>query len=297
MDLQTLNRISINTLSGSTVSFADLGTLAIEKDVSSLHSSERNTTITVSANLVTEDASGVNSRVLSYIENNPLPNGVETEDAGVMRLITDSLGDMITAVLIAVFLVFAVMVIQFERFKQPFIIFLSIPFCLIGVIISLLIFGSSMTLMSVVAVVALAGIVVNNAIILIDYINTVRNRKRAAMVLGVDESSIDNPNGKYTSYEYRERLLDMKTEEKILYDSIVEGGSSRLRPILMTTLTTLVGIIPMALGTGKGAELYASVGQAIAGGLSISSLITLFIVPVIYYRFENKTLRRRIHEN
>ncbi|MCR4677097.1 MAG: efflux RND transporter permease subunit [Sphaerochaetaceae bacterium] len=297
VDLQTLNRMQIKTLSGSSVSFADLGTLSLEKTVSSLHNSERSASITVSANLVTEDASGVNSRVLSYIKDHPLPNGVETQDAGVMALISDSLGDMITAVIIAVFLVFCVMVIQFERFKQPFIIFLSIPFCLIGVIVSLLVFGSSMTLMSVVAVVALAGIVVNNAIILVDYINTVRNRKRAAYVLGVDESEIDEPNSSYTSFEFRDRLLDMKTERKILYDSIVEGGSSRLRPILMTTLTTLVGMIPMALGKGEGAELYASVGQAIAGGLSISSLITLFIVPVIYYRFENTTLRRKIHEN
>lgn len=294
VDLQTLNRMSINTLSGSSVSFADLGTMKMEKSVSSLHRSERSTSIMVSANLVSEDASGVNERVSAYLKEHPLPNGVKTENAGVVGLISDSLDDMIVVAVIAIFLVFSVMVIQFEDFRQPFIMFLSIPFCLIGVIVSLLIFGSSITLMVAVSVVSLAGITVNNAIILIDYINTVRSRKRAAIDLGVEEEKVDDPLSNYESSAWRFKLLDINTEKEILRTSVVEGGSSRLRPVLMTTITTIVGMIPMALGRGEGAELYASVGQSIAGGLTVSTMITMFIVPVIYYAFENHKLKRML---
>ena len=185
------------------------------------------------------------------------------------------------------------MVIQFERFRQPLIIMVSVPFCLIGVIVSLLAFGSSITLMSVVALIALAGTVVNNAIILIDYINQLRDRKRAAIILEVDENLIDMPGSGYTQETGRGKLLDIPKEERILASSIIEGGSSRLKPILITTLTTVVGVIPMALALGEGSELYAAVGQSIAGGLLTSTLITLFIVPVIYFIGEKNILRRK----
>jgi len=210
-----------------------------------------------------------------------------------MGLIEDSLGDIATALAIAVFLVFTVMVIQFERFRQPFVIFLSIPFCLTGVILSLLAFGSSMTLMGAISLIALAGIVVNSAIILVDYINQIRDRKRSAIILGISEEQIDAPDGKYTSETGRAQFLDAETEKSILSSSVVEGGSSRLRPILMTTLTTLVGMLPMALAVGEGAELYASVGQAIAGGLFVSTIVTLFIVPVIYHVLENRQIEKQ----
>lgn len=256
VDLQMLNRISITTAAGGTVSFADLGDLKLDKTVSTIKHSERAVTVTVGATLISEDTSKVNERITAWLEKNPLPEGISTESAGIMGLIEDSIDDMSVALVIAVFLVFSVMVIQFERFKQPFIIFLSIPFCLIGVIVSLLVFGSSMTLMGAVSLIALSGIVVNNAIILIDYINQIRQTNDS------------------------------------LFDSIVEGGSSRLRPILMTTLTTIVGMLPMALAVGEGSEMYASVGQAIAGGLMVSTAITLFLVPVLYYVFEKRRMKK-----
>ena len=292
-DMDVLNRISIPTVSGSSISFADLGTLSSEKTVSVIKHTERAVTVTVGASLVSEDASGVNSQINRWLEENPLPDGISTQNAGIMGLIEDSIYDIVASLIIAVFLVFSVMVIQFERFKQPFIIFLSIPFCLIGVIVSLLVFGSSMTLMGAIAVIALAGIVVNNAIILVDYMNRIRDRKRAAIILGVREEEVDAPDGKYTSQTGRMQLLDTSTEQEILSVAVSEGSSSRIRPILMTTLTTLVGMLPMALAVGEGAELYASVGQAIAGGLLASTLITLFLIPVMYYMFENRTIKRK----
>ena len=294
VDTAMLGRIPISTLAGSTVSFEELGNLTIESTVSSIRHTDRSLSVTVGATLVSEDASGVSSRMTSYLASNPLKKGIDTKSSGIIGLIEDSIVAVITAVVIAIFLLYSVMVIQFERFRQPLIIMVSVPFCLIGVIVSLLAFGSSITLMSVVALVALAGTVVNNAIILIDYINQLRDRKRAAVILGVQEDEIDKPGSPYTQETGRGKLLDLAKEEKILAMSIVEGGSSRLRPILITTLTTVVGVIPMALALGEGSELYAAVGQSIAGGLTTSTLITLFIVPVIYYMGEKKALKRKL---
>ncbi|MCQ2411479.1 MAG: efflux RND transporter permease subunit [Sphaerochaetaceae bacterium] len=293
IDVSSLGQIPISTAAGTVVTFEELGELGISSTVSGISHTDRALSVSVGATLVSEDASGVASRMANYIAEHPLAEGIDTKSSGIIGLIEDSIGNVIAAVVIAIFLLYTVMVIQFERFRQPLIVMVSVPFCLIGVIIVLLVFGSSITLMSVVALVALAGTVVNNAIILIDYINQLRDRMRAARILAVDEDLIDMPGSGYTQESGRDQFLDRYSEEKILALSIVKGGSSRLRPILITTLTTVVGVIPMALAIGEGSELYASVGQAIAGGLLTSTLITLFIVPVIYYMGEMRAIRKK----
>ena len=293
IDSASMGRIPVTTQAGSVVTFEELGTMAIESTVSSISHTERILSVTVGATLISEDTSGVAARMNSYLTESPLEEGIDTKNSGILGLIADSLPSVITAVGIGIFLLYTVMVIQFERFRQPFIIMVSVPFCLIGVIVSLLVFGSSVTLLSAIALVALSGTVVNNAIILIDYMNQLRDRKRAAVILGVDEDLVDKPGSGYTQETGRGKLLDIRTEERILAMSIVQGGSSRLRPILITTLTTVVGVIPMALSLGEGSEMYASVGQSIAGGLMTSMLITLFIVPVIYFVGERGVLKRK----
>lgn len=293
IDVSSLGRIPISTLAGTTVTLQELGDISMENTISAINHTDRALSVTVNATLVSEDASGVTARMASYLNQNPLMEGIETESGGIIGLIVDSLKSVITALVIAIFLLYMVMVIQFERFRQPFIIMVSVPFCLIGVILSFLVFGSSITLLGVISLVALAGTVVNNAIILVDFINQLRDRKRSAIILGVDESLIDRPDSKYTRETGRGKLLDFITESRILALSIVQGGSSRLKPILITTLTTIVGVIPMALAIGEGSEMYASVGQAIAGGLLTSTLITLFIVPVIYYMGESHVLKKK----
>ena len=176
-----------------------------------------------------------------------------------MELITDAIPPMITALAIALFLLYTVMVLQFERFRQPLLIMVSIPFCVIGVIVGLLMFGSSMNLVAMLGVIALGGIVVNNGIILIDYMNQLR---------------AENP----------------CTTEAELEETVIAGSSSRIKPIAMTTLTTMLGVVPMAIARGEGSEVYAPLGQAIAGGLLTSTLITLFIIPVMYYMTERRHL-------
>ena len=196
-----------------------------------------------------------------------------------MALIGDMITPMISALLIAVFLVYTVMVIQFEKFKQPLLIMVTIPFCFIGVVAGLLMFGSTLNLLSLLGLISLAGVVVNNGIILVDYINQLRVQRR--QVIARSKGTQDRDGEWHVD-------LTPEQEEELLRTSVLDGAASRIRPILITTLTTLLGDIPMAVAKGEGSELYASMGQAIAGGLLTSTLITLILIPVIYYISEKR---------
>ena len=162
--------------------------------------------------------------------------------------------------IVSVFLVFGVMASQFESFLDPFIILFTIPLSLIGVILLYLITGETYSLLTAVGLVMLAGIIVNNGIVLVDYTNLLRKRGRS------------------------------------IHEAVIEAGGNRLRPILMTTLTTILGLVPMAFFAGEGAELVSPIGKSVIGGLTVGALLTLFLIPVIYEIFnrmsENQKLRR-----
>ena len=194
-----------------------------------------------------------------------------------MALIGDMITPMISALLIAIFLVYTVMVIQFEKFRQPLLIMVTIPFCFIGVVGGLLLFGSTLNLLSLLGLISLAGVVVNNGIILVDYINQLRKQRRQVLAR---TKGFQDKDGEWHIE------LNEEEEDNLLKTSVLDGAASRIKPILITTLTTLLGDIPMAVAKGEGSELYASMGQAIAGGLLTSTLITLILIPVIYYLSE-----------
>lgn len=259
------SNISVVSATGVPVSFANISSLQVQKSLSQINHQNRTKTITVSATLVSEDTAGVTNRVNQWIQENPLPQGITTQAGGIGELIGDSLPSLLGALAIAWFLVYTVMVLQFERFRQPFIIMATIPFCLIGVVLGLLLFGSTMSLLALMGIISLGGVVVNNGIILVDYINLLRNEKKQKK----EETEAD------------------------LVDCIVSGAASRLRPIFMTTLTTMLGVVPMAVAKGEGAEIYAPLGQAIAGGLLTSTLITLFVVPVLYFISERRGFTKK----
>jgi HAE1 family hydrophobic/amphiphilic exporter-1 len=168
---------------------------------------------------------------------------------------------LILIILVAVFLVYGVMASQFESFIDPLIIFFSIPLMFIGVVWIYKITNDTFSLFSMIGVVALAGIVVNNGIVLVDYTNTLRAR-------GLD-----------------------------LYEACSEAGRRRLRPILMSTLTTLLGIMPLALFPGKGTESIQPIAKTMFGGLIVSAVLTLFLTPVLYHVFnshhERKNLKKK----
>lgn len=263
--LDDLANIHVLSSFGVPVSFANIASFVTEKEVSQINHINRAKAITVSATLISEDTSGVSRRVNQWLEENPLPQGVSSQAGGIGELIGDSLPSLITALGIALFLVYTVMVLQFERFRQPLIIMATIPFCLIGVILGLLLFGSTMSLLALLGVISLGGVVVNNGIILVDYINLLR---------------------KSSSKKESESPEDLRK-------CVIEGSASRLRPIFMTTLTTMLGVVPMAIAAGEGAEIYAPLGQSIAGGLLTSTLITLFIIPALYYITEKRKLGKK----
>lgn len=280
----TISNVHIVTSQGQNVSFANLSDIRVEKSISQINHSDRATTITVSATLISENTSGVSSRVSQYLHQHPLPNGVSSKSGGIMALIGDMVVPMLTAIIIAIFLVYIVMALQFERFKQPLLIMITIPFCFIGVILGLMVFGSTLNLLSLLGLVSLSGVVVNNGIILVDYINQLRKERRLSIAR---EKGFQDRDGEWHV------VLTEEEEDKLLHDSVADGAASRIKPILITTLTTLLGDIPMAVAKGEGAELYAPMGQAIVGGLITSTLITLVLVPVLYYMSEKKSALRQ----
>jgi HAE1 family hydrophobic/amphiphilic exporter-1 len=153
--------------------------------------------------------------------------------------------------LLAVILVYAVMASQYESLRDPFIIMFSIPLASIGVVLALKLTGTAFSLQAYIGVIMLAGIVVSNAILLVDYTTTLRTRDKMPLRVAVETA-----------------------------------GRTRLRPIVMTTLTTILGLVPMSLGLGEGAELQAPLARVVIGGLAASTLITLVFVPTLYTIFE-----------
>ena len=251
-----MNTLVLKSQSGKLITFANFVDMSVEPTVSAIHHENKMKSIIVTAYLEEPDVRGTTTRVTNKLKAINLPIGVDWEITGGTAEMMESFRTLLFAILIAVFLVYTVMVIQFERFTQPLIVMASIPFTVIGVTAGLLIFGSTLSIISFMGLIALAGIVVNNAIVLIDYINLLRKR-----------------------------------DGKGILEAILDGGSSRLKPILMTTLTTILGVLPLAFGLGEGSEMYSPLGQAISGGLLTSTLITLFIVPVLYYIIETRKER------
>jgi HAE1 family hydrophobic/amphiphilic exporter-1 len=176
-----------------------------------------------------------------------LPASVVVRWGGDVENQREAFDSMLRALLLAALLVYLVMAGQFESFRDPFIIVFAMPFAITGAFLFLLATGTSLSMTSFLGLIILMGIVVNNAIVLVDYVNQLR-RKRGMSV--------------------REALL--------------LGGERRLRPVLMTTITTISGMLPLAFTTGEGAVLWVPMGRAAIGGLLVSTVVTLVLVPVIY---------------
>ena len=206
----------------------------------------------ISANIAFGDLGAAAIEAQSIIDSTPLPQGISAMVAGQNEEMVASFRSMQFALLLAVFLVYLVMASQFESLIHPLVILFTIPLALVGAVIALFITGTTVNVVAFIGVIMLAGIVVNNAIVLVDLINQLRAK-------GVE-----------------------KTE------AIMEAGRERLRPILMTTLTTALGLLPMAIGFGEGAEMRTPMAITVIGGLLVSTLLTLVVIPVVYSLLDRK---------
>jgi hydrophobic/amphiphilic exporter-1 (mainly G- bacteria), HAE1 family len=205
------------------------------------------------------DLAGVISRIEAEVRTIPVPDDINIAVAGQSRDLQQSVESMQLALLLAVFLVYLVMASQFESFKLPGVILVSVPLALPGALAALWLTGNSISVVALIGMVMLVGIVVNNAIVLVDFINILR-----------------------------------REEGMPLDEAVVEAGRIRLRPILMSTLTTVLGLLPLALIPGEGAELRVPLAIPVIGGLILSTLLTLIIVPVLYRVFEIRGERARL---
>jgi HAE1 family hydrophobic/amphiphilic exporter-1 len=203
----------------------------------------------ITANVDGVDLNMAVERIYDMLDQMPMPKGIRYELSGQNKEMETSMNSMIMAMLLAVFLVYIVMASQFESFMHPFLIIFTIPMALIGVILTLWVIGMPLGVTVYIGIITLVGVVVNNAIVLIDYINTLRKRG----------------------------------EEKIA--AIRKAGAVRLRPILITTMTTVLGLLPMAMGLGEGAEIRTPMAITVIAGLASSTFLTLILIPVIYKRF------------
>ena len=179
-----------------------------------------------------------------------LPQGYNYKLIGEADTMARSFNEIVKAIVLAVVVVYMVLAAQFESFSQPVIIMASLPFAIVGAVLGLLMAGQTANMMSMIGFTMLLGLVTKNAILLIDYAN-----------------------------QQREKGMDIRS-------ATLEACSLRLRPILMTTLSTILGMLPIAMGIGEGAELRQSMGVVLVGGLVTSTLLTLLVVPVVYMQFE-----------
>jgi HAE1 family hydrophobic/amphiphilic exporter-1 len=245
-NVEDLKRLVINTDGAVPITLSAVADIKLERGPSEIRRVDQERVALVTANLKGRDLGSVSQDIQKVVDKMQLPPDFRIRSGGQQREMATSFDSMIMAIALAIFLVYLVMASQFESLVQPFIIMFTIPFALIGVILTLLITGTPISVVVLIGLIMLAGIVVNNAIVLIDYINQLRKR-------GLTKR-----------------------------ESIKQAGQVRLRPILMTTVTTVLGLLPMALGFGEGAELRTPMAVTVIGGLLVGTLLTLVVIPTVY---------------
>lgn len=248
-----LKRLRVNARGDVAITLQAVADIILDEGPSQIRRESQQRTSLVTANLSPgvslSQATGSITKALQGIK---FPPEMEWKIAGQNKEMETSMNSLYLALALAIFLVYIVMASQFESFVHPFVIIFSIPLALFGVAIILYLLSIPLSVVVFLGMIMLTGIVVNNAIVLVDYIN-----------------------------QLRERGLDRKS-------AVIQAGQARLRPILMTTLTTVLGLLPMAIGMGDGSEIRAPMAITVVAGLSISTLLTLVVIPTVYLLFDRK---------
>ncbi len=261
--IEDIENIMVMTSAGVGVRIKDLGTVVERFSPPTIERKDRERIITVSAVVDGVPMSQVVSEAQVKIDRMNIPSGITISLAGSYEDQQDSFSDLLMLGVLIIVLVYIVMAAQFESLTYPGIIMTSLLFAFSGVFLILWLTGHTLNVMSMIGAIMLIGIVVKNGIVLIDYITL-----------------------------NRERGMSIRR-------AVIDGGRSRLRPVVMTTLTTILGMVPMAVGSGQGAEMWRPMGTAVIGGLTFSTILTLLFVPVLYCTFAGrgvKNTRRKHHK-
>ncbi len=259
--VEDLEQLQLETPTGELVGLGAIADIERGKGPSQINRTDRLREIRVSASILDRDLGNVVKDVKEQIrENVPLPPGYEVSFGGQNQQMNDAFFKLSGALALAIVLIYMVMAGQFESFFYPFIIMFAIPLTAIGILFGLVVTGQPFGVGSLVGILILTGIVVNNAIVLVDYINQLKQRGLSTSI------------------------------------AIVRAGKARLRPIMMTALTTILGLIPLMLGIGEGTEIQQPMAIVIVFGLLFGTLISLVFIPVIYLLFDRVKEKRAIRK-
>nr|WP_272509043.1 efflux RND transporter permease subunit [Clostridium ganghwense] len=254
--ISNLQNINIKTASGMSIPLNLVADVKIEKGPVQIQRENQTRVLTVSSQIYGRDLSSVMKDVNQRISKIEMPQGYRYEIGGDNKEMMEAFISLAQALIVAVLLVYMILASQFESLLNPFIIMFTVPLALAGGALGLFVTGKTLSVPAFLGVIVLSGIVVNNAIVLIDYINIRRSRG-----------------------EERE-------------EAILTAGPTRLRPILMTALTTMLGLLPMALGIAEGSEMQAPMAVVVISGLLFSTVLTLVFIPVVYTLFDDLRTRR-----
>lgn len=247
--LTDIENIGITNPAGNIIRLGEIADIKEYWSPPSIERKRRERIVNVSFTPYKRSLTELQREVRKVIDDTEIPSGVMVQISGAIQEQMESFMDIAFLIVVSLILVYLIMASQFESLKMPFIIMFSIPFAFSGVALALFITKTTLSVISGIGAVMLIGIVVKNAIVLVDYINLMRDRGNE------------------------------------LYDAISLSGRSRLRPVLMTSATTILGMLPLAMSAGSGSELWSPMGVAVIGGLIFSTFVTLIIVPVVYAIF------------
>ncbi|MGI6734362.1 MAG: efflux RND transporter permease subunit [Anaerovoracaceae bacterium] len=253
--IDNMRQILVPTATGASVPVGQIAELEFGNSPSRIDRTNQERYVTVNVSVGDDDLASVSENVFALLDDYPFPDGYSYEEGGLYEQMVEAFGDLFLALLVAILLVYMVLASQFESLTQPFIIMIAIPFAVSGTFLALFLTGKTLSITSFLGLIMLVGIVVNNSILLIEFIK-------------------------------------LRKDSMPLEQALVEAGIYRLRPILMTSITTVVGMIPLALGFGDGGEILSPLGISIIGGLLGSTVVTLVLVPVLYAMMDDAKQRR-----
>lgn len=247
-----IGQIKIKSATGQEFPLSAFADIKMSEGLKSVSRTDGDYSISITAKADGLDTNSASAKAVAAVNQVDMPRDYGIDVGGTAEMMNESMSGLVFSMIIALILVYMVMVAQFESFNKPFIIMFSIPFAFVGVVLALVISRTTLNVVGMLGAILLVGIVVNNGIVLIDYIGQLR------------ESEFDGT----------------------LEELVAKGSAARLRPVLMTTMTTIVGMIPSALAFGEGGAMMQPLAIVIIGGLTVSTLVTLVLIPTLYLIFD-----------